>query len=767
MRCTCRHLSLFAAGCMLSATSLPAQRTSDSTLRNRDPVLSQIRATEPDYADPRTRRLEVLTEIWGNIGLYHPVPSALRLKWDDVLIAALKEMRSVHNDREFVDLLNRVVFAPLHDPLTYALVEPSTYPPARVSSAVEAHWLAANTAYVSAFDPLGTKEFAPRVRTVIDSLAKEHAITRLVIDLRSTTPQAYYLGMPWVGMWLSEATAYGPDISAFRTTEDPLGNTSWLVTPSDSMRPISPEITIPTVFVVNRTAYTAAERALDVLRSRRKDVAIVLEQTGPIPILGDFSSQAWYPDSILLSNTRTPIISADGALGALVDVELPAAIAMSQLDSVADRALTSRRAQPVRRPFVFSSPGIVDDSVSPGPLTREQKLAGLLKTWFWVLRFYAYPDDISGDWRHVLAAWVPRIEATRSDTAYYRVLQGLTGLLNDTHVDIAHPLADGPTSPARQFSPPLALGWVSHRLAVVRVDTSESAIAVVPGDEVIAVDGKAVPELAASLAPYWPKSQRSYETPIWGIVMGQRNSVIRLRIRSSSGVHDVVLPRSRPRWSVYAKSSFDHPAYALLPGNLGFIDLGQMASAERFDSAMVALANTRGLLLDDRSFAAYFAQDNVVRFITGPMPNMRQIESITYIHHSEAPMHALGSIRRWTVPARTKQSPPYTKPLVVMISRADASFGEWLAQALRISQRATLVGEPTNGTFGPKDQITLPGGAIVHFTRGRALWPDGGKYHGVGVVPDVRAEPTFAGLRQRRDEVYDRALATLQRLTRD
>jgi hypothetical protein len=64
----------------------------------KDPVLTAIRSHEPDYADSSTRRLEVLTEIWGNIGLYDPRPSARQLKWDDVLIAALRELPHVRGE---------------------------------------------------------------------------------------------------------------------------------------------------------------------------------------------------------------------------------------------------------------------------------------------------------------------------------------------------------------------------------------------------------------------------------------------------------------------------------------------------------------------------------------------------------------------------------------------------------------------------------------------------------------------------------------------
>jgi C-terminal processing protease CtpA/Prc len=83
-----------------------------------------------------------------------------------------------------------------------------------------------------------------------------------------------------------------------------------------------------------------------------------------------------------------------------------------------------------------------------------------------------------------------------------------------------------------------------------------------------------------------------------------------------------------------------------------------------------------------------------------------------------------------------------------------------------LSHRATFVGEPTNGTYFTVHGITIPGGAFVRFTRVRAVWPDGRKYHGVGVVPDVHAEATVAGIRQHRDEVYEEAVATLRRIVK-
>jgi C-terminal processing protease CtpA/Prc len=146
-----------------------------------------------------------------------------------------------------------------------------------------------------------------------------------------------------------------------------------------------------------------------------------------------------------------------------------------------------------------------------------------------------------------------------------------------------------------------------------------------------------------------------------------------------------------------------------------------------------------------------------------PFEWTRELESMSFMHGSFSPQIALGGWRQWTVPFRFGKW-KYTQPLVVMISNVNISSGESLAQALKFSNRAVLVGNQTNGTYGSRDGITLPGGARFEFTVGRALFPSGEKYHRIGIQPDVEVTPTIAGLRAGRDETLDVAVATLKKL---
>jgi len=407
--------------------------------------------------------------------------------------------------------------------------------------------------------------------------------------------------------------------------------------------------------------------------------------------------------------------------------------------------------------------------VSLGPLTREQRLAGLLKFWFWVKTFYAYPDDITGDWRHALATWVPQVDSAKSDSAYYRVLRRMSVLLNDTHAQISHPLA-GAQGLGQLFSPPLQVNWVEHRLLITRLDTSLVNVGITRGDEIVSINDLPISAVVSEERQYWSFS-RDYgdELPPFTFMTGPRSSVVRLGVRTAAGVHQVTLPRSRPGRMLVLSASNSHPAYAVLAGNLGYIDLTRVTSLEQFDTAMKAMSGTEGLVLDRRGGAQSDFEAILPWFITEPAPWLRRMWSVSYVSFSgEFPTRAVGAQQAWTVfdwpPFAPVPRPRvYDKP-VVLLTGENVSHSESLAAWFRLSKRATLVGAPTDGTQYSADSFVLPGGARWQITRVRIVWPDGSTFHRTGVVPDVLVKPTIAGVRAGRDEVYEAGLATLRRL---
>jgi C-terminal processing protease CtpA/Prc len=73
-----------------------------------------------------------------------------------------------------------------------------------------------------------------------------------------------------------------------------------------------------------------------------------------------------------------------------------------------------------------------------------------------------------------------------------------------------------------------------------------------------------------------------------------------------------------------------------------------------------------------------------------------------------------------------------------------------------------IVGQPTAGANGTINPFTLPGGYEVTWTGMRVRKHDGSPHHRVGIRPTRPVERTREGVRAGRNEVLQRAAATLR-----
>jgi carboxyl-terminal processing protease len=80
----------------------------------------------------------------------------------------------------------------------------------------------------------------------------------------------------------------------------------------------------------------------------------------------------------------------------------------------------------------------------------------------------------------------------------------------------------------------------------------------------------------------------------------------------------------------------------------------------------------------------------------------------------------------------------------------------------KYSKRATLVGETTAGSFSMTRHVDYDNGMILNIAAVRHTFPDGSRFEGVGIAPDVAVDLTPEDLRSGRDPVLQRALELAQ-----
>jgi C-terminal processing protease CtpA/Prc len=103
-------------------------------------------------------------------------------------------------------------------------------------------------------------------------------------------------------------------------------------------------------------------------------------------------------------------------------------------------------------------------------------------------------------------------------------------------------------------------------------------------------------------------------------------------------------------------------------------------------------------------------------------------------------------------------APQFEIKVAILVDETTQSSAEYHSLAFRSAPNAIVVGSTTAGADGNVSAIPLPGGLRSMFSGIGVFWPDGRPTQRVGIVPDVVAKPTIAGIKAGRDEVLEAAV---------
>jgi hypothetical protein len=141
-------------------------------------------------------------------------------------------------------------------------------------------------------------------------------------------------------------------------------------------------------------------------------------------------------------------------------------------------------------------------------LTTDEKVAGLSKLWAEAkFNFVHFGQAPALNWDSLYLATLPQARAAGSTREYYRVLQAFYARLGDGHTGVSMPTALAAATAAR---PLVRTRLVEGRVVLVAADAALAAEGLVPGVDVVAVDGTPVAAYAArEVAPYVSASTSS------------------------------------------------------------------------------------------------------------------------------------------------------------------------------------------------------------------------------------------------------------------
>lgn len=739
---------------------------------------------QPDPA--RLERLEALSDVWGRLYLLHPFAAQPELDWNRILVAAIGPAERATSPADFSRVLNDNLFSRLGDPMAFAqLHTPATGEWSRCApTPVATRRVANSVVLIDVSDPRTpcSRGFPPKfARAIRDAEGSE----LVIIDLRwpSEYPGDAFGREGWLSLFLGNASSTGLQLSREHLgwTDEPPGQNQWfgqhwrievpasLRPPGDSastLRDLYPSDSLlalnvyrgNVVILVNNGSLPYYEPILNAL-SGQPNVAVVYQRTGAFTDNG----ATRYLSAIDVRFHLTALVASDGALGYRPDLVVDQAVSSADLPATARRALAAKALQRQQRrdAFQFRLPAPSRWPYSEAPPSREERVAGVISVWAVLDRFFPYWDYADIDWSKMLRDWIPRAERAPDIGSYYRVLNEIVSRLKDAHASARHPRMGF----LGGFGIAAKVMLVQRRPVVVEiaptVGRTDADLRV--GDEILSVDGRSIEATEAFYRPLYSAPHDpiafmwSFDLPF----RGPENTVLALTVRRVEGVRSIQVRRS-----INLSESYDTTTVRRLAGDIGYINLRAIPSAAALDSALDNFDRTSvALILDLRGYPNRAAMSPISRRFP---PRAALVSAHVAVVQRGIPRVAVdhGGESRTFIPrpsvAFSEPGMPFSKPVVVLIDGRAGSAAESYGLGLEAAANVTMVGMPTVGTDGTPTFLSLPGGGNLRFTGERWVRDDGSRFHGIGIVPAVRAEPTLAGIRSGRDEVLERGIVVLR-----
>ena len=760
-------------------TRPPRQRVHDDDARARGyhrSGLNAIVVAAVVLAGPtpaaQVEHLAGLARVWGYVRYVHPAMATSGLDWDAALVRALPAVEAAETEEAYRSAIGGLL-SELGDPATHVVGS-------RPAETWGAEAAPMSGPRLETIDPRTALVVVPSDRTlptaslqadVCERFTEATRFERIVLDLRGPTPQR---PGPLVGAGIAKCAGrlLAQDVTpaparypthGFHMMQSVGGGGGGGLGPWES------GLTVASAGSVRAEA-TRAPRLAVVVNSGTADVYALLMalqdaglaqvvQEGDVPDAGVMVTTFDAGGGLQVVVRNGERLRRDGGAGFLPDATVPRGSGDPALERA--RALLDgpprapAEAGPMRLSFAAGAFVERDYSEAPYP-DRAHRLLALFRLYNAIEHFFPYKDLMDRPWQETLSEFIPRMAAATDATDYTLTVAELATRLQDSHVTLASPVLDEVFGTHR---PAVRVDLVEGKTVITEVAPELAQAGLKVGDVVVSVDGEEAAARRARLARHLPASTPGrLENKIdIQFLMGPRGRPAVIEARAADAAVSRVsvartlegpAPRTRTRTV---------PVYGLLTSGYAYVDLERLEPKHAAD-AFETIRRTPGAILDMRGYPIGGAFALALRLARPGSPPSFLGGNVRYDGTT-------GTFSReeslWTEEAPVPD--PYLGPLVVLVDGSTQSAAEHVCVLLDSSAAPTFVGSRTSGANGGVTRTILPGGIVVNFTGQFMRHKDGSRLQRVGIVPDVQAEPTLAGIRAGRDELLERAVEVLDR----
>lgn len=431
----------------------------------------------------------------------------------------------------------------------------------------------------------------------------------------------------------------------------------------------------------------------------------------------------------------------------------------------------------------------------PNTLSNTEKIYGLSKFWQEVNYNFVFLKDIDRNaWEKNYQDLIEKVQKTKNDYEYYRLLQKFCATLKDGHTNVYLP--DNIKIQNTYFGDyRLFVTNIENKAIITRVNFSKKNEIPI-GTEVIEVNGlKTQNYLEKNVKPYissstehvlndWAVSRmfRSPEGTSYDVTLRLPDGTTKeLKLTHSDVIEEKVYP-------TFEESSL--LGFEWLDDNIAYLALNSFGDDKiisLFNNKLPELYKADKLIIDLRNNGG--GNTSIARPIFKNLTN----DSLLYGSKSRSRMHipaykAWGKFRDkgdtlnsdfakkaflsyrdmyyYEFPYSPSSIEQDTKsiviPTAILTGHSTASAAEDFLIFTENQEHMTIIGEPTFGSTGQPLFFDLPGGGSARICTKEDLYPNGKKFVGVGIQPDLLVNRTLSDFKNDRDAVLETAIEYLK-----
>jgi C-terminal processing protease CtpA/Prc len=409
-------------------------------------------------------------------------------------------------------------------------------------------------------------------------------------------------------------------------------------------------------------------------------------------------------------------------------------------------------------------------------ISQVDRVYGISKFWQEANYNFAYFENLKNtNFDTLYKYYLSKVIAETNDYEYYRLLQRFCAELKDGHTEVFLPkyLQDN------LFFPKIKIERIQNDIYIVNVGTSYAKL-IPRGCKILKVNDISVIEyLNQNVYPYL--TDPDYIIKSLGaesLLTVIKGSDLNITIEKPNLIQEKIkiFTFGFPEGWYYAespKSNYKLLEFKQLENNIGYVAINSFMDpsvVKEFIELLPKLYKQNGLIIDLRHNGGGNSSngDEIIKYLTNK-PYFFEVQSSTRKHiASYKATGALGDSayanwlgvgiwhnnpyidyyygNAWEMEQNNKiknnvHNKKLLMPLVVLIGNNTASAAENFLIGLDYLKRATFIGQKTAGSTGMPICFDLPNGGWFRICTCKSTYPDGRKFVGVGIKPDIAIEP--------------------------